>query len=57
MYFVSRYSDIYSWFEANKKYFKVGSGEKMTIFVENLTDIDFSEIENQNRIHSLNDAF
>ena len=44
MYFVSEDSDIYTWFEANRKYFKIG-GEQMTIFVQDMNGVDFSTLE------------
>ena len=53
-YFISDSSQIGDWFAANEKYFTNGGTPTIT-YVEN-SDIDFSSIESQNKMHSLNSA-
>lgn len=54
-YFVSDSSQIMQWYEANDRYFKSGGDETIT-YVTNLST-DYSEIDIQNKIYRMNDAF
>ena len=54
-YFISDSSPIKTYFAANEKYFTDGGADTIT-FVENSSDIDFSDLSNQNKIYALNDA-
>ena len=57
MYFVSDRSKINQWFTANEKYFQPGGEDTITYIYDNtILGIDFSEIEAQNKVHTLNEA-
>ena len=51
MYFVSDTSEIKHFLETDEKYFKAG-GEITTTYVQN-SELDYSSLENQNKMHRL----
>ena len=54
MYFVKDGSEIKNFFEIEEKYFRAG-GLMTTTYVEN-SELDLSQIVNQNKLHRLNTA-
>ena len=52
---MSKDTDLYAWFEVSQQYFTTDNWMPTTVLVQSNT-IDFSSVDSQNRMHSLNTA-
>ena len=57
MYFVSDSSDIKVFLETDEKYFKAGGSSSFTTTYVQNAQLDYSELDNQNKMHRLDIAF